>query len=47
MTLTSLLLPLAVFIGFLGLAIGGRIAQGAVIAAVVLATLDLLYRLLQ
>jgi hypothetical protein len=47
MTLTSLLLPLAVFIGFLGLAVGGRVSQVAVIAAAVLAGVDLLYRLLQ
>jgi hypothetical protein len=35
--LLGILLALAVFIGFLGLAIGGRFAQPAVIVAAVLA----------
>ena len=43
--LLALLLPLAVLIGFLGLAIGGRIAQVAVIAAAVLAGVDVVYLL--
>lgn len=35
-TLLGILLALAAFIGFLGLAIGGRVAQPAVIVATVL-----------
>lgn len=36
-TMLGILLALAVFIGFLGLAIGGRVQQPAVIVAAVLA----------
>jgi hypothetical protein len=42
MHLIDYLLPLAAFIGFLGLAIGGKIAQIAVIVATILAGVDLL-----
>jgi len=44
--LLALLLPLAVLIGFAGLAIGGRIAQAAVIVAAILAGVDVLYLLI-
>jgi len=46
MDLVSLLLPIAVLVGFVGLAIGGTIARVAVIVAAILAGVDVLYLLI-
>jgi len=47
MRLIDVLLPLAVLVGFLGIALGGRFAQVGVIAAAILAGVDLIYLMVQ